>query len=165
MTGGGDLGVWSGDLAAEFKEGLLKDLRGNVSNSQMLIENNKLLKSKVQLTTLDQKVLVDLRVQQMSLYKGSPILQILQPLIDEKTQAQETVDASGFSVRLQTESLKNLSWKNMTVDFGKSSLRSDGGYDEKGMLSGQITVYRGGGGKSEKWEISGHRDQPSLLRK
>lgn len=158
MTQGGNLGSLSGDFALLFDQGKPSDLRGALALSEMTMENFKIHRPRFSFASEKEQVSMDFRCQSLSFTKDSPAYRIFSPALKNFSDDLQGVEFSSFAARLKTMGFRNFQWKDLVARGSSLSLRSQGGWNEEGQLSGDMDLsYKR---ERKKFVIRGHRDQP-----
>ena len=163
ITSGGGLGSISGEVSAGFEKGSCTDLRGHVSVSDIEVEKLSLKKAKASFTTDLESglgvVSMNIKGQGINVTQGSEPFKFLSLILGSKTK--ENFEFLNASVNLKTQLLKDLKW-DLGLQGPSENIKSVGGWDTAGGLSGQITVQEAG--QKSVFRISGVRDLPVVSK-
>ncbi|WP_413291317.1 hypothetical protein [Bdellovibrio sp. HCB337] len=159
MTGGGEFGAFSGDLAMKFAEGQMSYIRGHLNSESFNIEGVEVSKAKLNIDYSGGEAHAQTQVQKMAVNVGSPAFQILKDLIEPDWMIDNRLQMKSLNAQFNAKSFKILNWKNFSAQLDKGGrLLSDGEWNENGILSGQVQAQAGK--VNHKWLISGQRDEP-----
>lgn len=158
MTGGGSLGRWNGALDMRLDGGRLQDLKARIEARELLVENLAVDRGLIQISSPQEILHIDVSGKGLRLSEPSPLLEVLRPLFG--TEAPYAAD----QLRLQLESrdFEHLKWRLWPVKVGALTLRSEGGWNERGELEGRFTRRDPGG--EQIWRVEGTREAPRLER-
>jgi hypothetical protein len=160
ITNGGEIGSVDGDLQCHFDHGNLSDLQGHVTASDMSVERVHLKRSKMTLaTSKDRNVHLDMHIQGMTAEVGSPVHLFLEKFVDS-TSPPAPLEVAYGSVKISTHQLDDFHWDELILQMPHKSVRSKGGWNVEGRLSGQVDVVSGV--KTTRFEVGGFRDKPQI---
>jgi hypothetical protein len=157
MTGGGSLGSWSGEMNFAVDSGHLQDLHGQVDARQMLVENLSIDRAQIQMASRHGEMKIEVQGRRLRLAPPSPLLDVLKPFLPVSTGAYETERAR---LSLESRDFRELKWRLSPLKVGAVSLRSEGSWNEEGLLAGEITKIEGR--EERKWLIKGTRASPKF---
>jgi hypothetical protein len=161
ITNGGEIGSIDGDLQFHFDHGNLSTIQGHMTASDVAIEKLHFKRSRVVMTTSkDQNTHVDIRVQGMATDAGSPVHKFLQKVMELPQDVSDEI--SYGSAQVVTHQLDDFHWDDLVLQMSShKTLRSKGGWDKEGHISGQVEVSNGPG-RVSKFELGGLRDRPQI---
>lgn len=157
MTGGGSLGIWSGQLEGEVESGTVKHLRGQILVTDVLIENLAIARGTLNISDGHEGLKFDFVGKRLKLNRPSVLASALQPFFAEPL---ESGSSEQLKLQIESKNFKTLKWKMPAVKVGAVSLRSDGAWGEDGQLTGE--VVRTQQGRDTKWLIRGTRASPQF---
>jgi hypothetical protein len=160
MTNGGVIGSLTGEVVTSLENGAFKDLRGSLGISELTVEKLSVKKGKAHFSTQSDTVTVTLRAQNLSVQEGSEPYRFLNLLLEPNGPSGYEF-ASGAAV-IKTHQLKDLQWSELYLQNPSESVRSEGGWNPSGELSGEISSHS----KISKgnFKLTGTRDKPQVLK-
>lgn len=163
MTNGGSLGALRGDLRTQIHPKQDLKIQGHLKMDQVLVEGFRLFKPRLNIQTLDQEIILDFSAADADVLanKASQITW-LQPLLSALPVENGIVVLKNPSAKIRTTHLRSLRWQPLQVQTKAGSLRSMGGWDERGFINGDIRMS---GAKPQVFNLSGTRDEPVLRKK
>lgn len=160
MTGGGSLGSINGRLQAEFDHARLKQLQGQVKWDQILIEGIRIYRPKLQLRTQQEEFLLDFTAQELEMQGSHPLTGSLFAPVTQIFSTDNSFLGKALSTKIRTKKLQELTWSSLQMSTSKGPLKSQGGWNSSGILSGNIYLPS----QKLKWDLSGNRAQPQLVK-
>ncbi|MBX2996852.1 MAG: hypothetical protein KF681_18680 [Bdellovibrionaceae bacterium] len=157
MTGGGSLGIWSGQLDGEVESGTVKQLRGQILVTDVMIENLAIARGTLHISSGPEALKFDFVGKRLHLSRPSPLVSAIQPFFSENF---ESGSSDQLKLQIESKDFKTLKWKMPAVKVGAVSLRSEGAWDDGGLLTGE--VVRSQQGRETKWLIRGTRATPKF---
>lgn len=157
MTGGGSFGALSGQLRTRLKSAQLNELKGQLRWDQLLIEGVKFQKPRVGIQSVQDEIQLNLSAQEMELNPLSKVSVVFSPVF--KDHAEGPVLLKNPSAIVKTRKFVTLAWEQFQSQASWGLVKSQGRWDEKSDLSGEIQVQSS---KPKTWEIFGTRSQPQL---
>jgi hypothetical protein len=158
MTGGGSLGAWSGEIDGVLQSGTVQKLKGHLLVTDLVIENLEVARGNLNVTSGSlptDAFKFEFVGKRLKLRRPSPLLETLNPFIGTDEAAYES---DQLRLHLESKDFQVLKWKMPAVKVGAASLRSDGGWNEKGELSGDIVRLQQG--TETRWLLKGTRALP-----
>ena len=159
MTGGGSLGVLGGRIQAQFDRDNLQSLSGQLRWDQILIDGIRIYRPKLQIQTQQNEFILDLAAQELEMQGNHPLTGSLFAPIATPGQL---FMARSLTTKIRTQKFQKLSWNGLQMMTGKGPLKSFGGWDQQGQLSGEISMSNA---PAKTWKILGSRNQPRLEEK
>jgi hypothetical protein len=140
---------------------VLGSLKGTLTSEGANVEGVTLAKSRWQLDSVKEDIIADGQIQQATLSVGSPSFRVLKEVIEPEWMNDGQLEIRNLNTQLQFNKLKRLAWKNLSAQLLKNvRVSSDGGWDENGMLGGQLQWSNGKA--SKRWSLGGQRDHPEF---
>lgn len=162
MTKGGSAGVLHGQLKAGFDEGMLKLLEGVAQSDQIRSEGVEVKAPQLRIATT--KGDFEIRAQGLELRLPTSL-----PILEQMHRPSEKLEFDQVTGIFKTSYLKDWHWKSIKMTSSQRVLQSQGGWDDKNNLYGTVEWTENGNlkkvEKAEKWNITGTREQPILLKK
>jgi hypothetical protein len=159
MTAGGRIGALSGELHMKVREGQPNTLKGAIATEEVAVEGVELSRSRWQIDTVKNEVVLNGQLQRMAVSAGSPSFQVLKNIIEPDWMNDGKLEVKTISTQLQFQTLKTLAWKNLSAQLDKGvRITSEGQWDLQGNLSGQIQATSSKA--SQRWILGGRRDEP-----
>lgn len=162
MTAGGSLGPLAAEVHTKLEDGKMSLLKGTLSADSADVEGVSFTKLKMNFDANKGSDLVtQAQVQRLQIQVHSPSFEILKDLIEPEWMIDNHLDIKNFSAQFRGGDNKSFNWKNVTAQFAAANggrLNSDGGWNDDGLLSGQVTFQSSKGAKH--WLLGGQRDEP-----
>ena len=154
MSDGGSFGRLSGRVDVELDSGKLENIRGQVSSSNLIVNNLSMAHAQGLLSTQEGIFKLDVQGKKLALSSPSPLLETLSPFLN----ANEALTSEQIHFWVSSKDLKELKWKIYPTRINAVTLRSEGSWSEDNLLSGEIS--RAEVGQEQKWSIKGTREKP-----
>ena len=154
MSDGGSLGRIAGKVELDLESGKLENIHGQLSSSNLNIDNLSIGHAQAQLNTLESVFKLDVQAKKIELNRPSPLLETLSPFLP----AQEKLASDQLHFSISSKDLKELRWKLFPVRMSSVVLKSEGSWSKENRLSGEL--IRTEGSQERKWLIKGTREQP-----
>ncbi|MFN7728326.1 MAG: hypothetical protein ACK5P7_04145 [Bdellovibrio sp.] len=158
MTGGGSLGAWSGEIDGVLQSGTVQKLKGHLLVTDLVIENLEVARANLSVTSNPSRAdafIFEFVGKRLKLRRPSPLLETLNPFLGV---SEQTYESDQLRLQLESKDFQVLKWKMPAIKVGSASLRSEGGWNEKGELSGDIVRLQQG--TETRWELKGTRALP-----
>ena len=159
VTDGGGIGSINGDLQFEFDRGTMTDIFGHMAVTELSVDNFNIKKSKLNFSTKNREVMMDIKVQGLNLTRKSSVQSFLAQFL-EPSVVPEVFDNGHATLKMRTKLLDDFHWENLSMQLGKTTFHSQGGWDAQGHLQASMDVFSSG--KSHKYRILGTRDRPVI---
>lgn len=161
VTNGGDLGHFNGKIEARFLSGILAELRGQVKAEKAEMQGVLLDDTKFILNSGKDGFDVKATAKNLVLQKASLANEMFLPLF-QGVSFKDGINLKSVSAKILSKDLRDFSWKGFSANVPEKdlSISSDGGWDERGMMFGQINMN--GRAKKTKVVIKGNRDNPNF---
>lgn len=163
MTGGGQLGAIYGQVKLRIEKSEVKDLNGQVKILDLNIEGLKFKKPQIVMSSKATNLQLLISAEEVQVDTKSALLNEIKPLLADIDFPEQVLQIKKPSVRIETKQLHSLSWSPLLIPFPGGKLKSEGGWDTLGQLSGQVLVSTKN--KNLRWKISGSRDEPQFSKR
>ena len=160
ITNGGVIGSLTGELVTSLENGTFKELRGSLGVSELTVEKLSVKKAKAHFSTQGDTVSMTLRAQNLNVQEGAEPFRFLSLVLEPNTPAGYEFVSGAASIK--THQLRDLQWSELYLQTPTEGLRSQGGWDPTGGLTGVIETHA----KLSKasFRLSGTRDKPLVLK-
>jgi hypothetical protein len=159
MTNGGQMGLLKGNAKMVFTKGELTSVNGEFKMDNISVEGVSLEKFKTRIHTEGDVLSLNTSLQKISVGLDSGAYRLMRPVLSKFEVKDEAVDLKNIDSVMKTKMLKDFYWESFTAYNGKTKLSTRGGYDEAGLVSGNLTISH----PAQKWFLRGFRENPELL--
>lgn len=163
MTRDGSLGRLQALLEIKLRNGAVRALKGRVQIPEMRLEGMAFEKLVVGLETSGEEVVVSPRSESLRLSPGSPAWVVLgETLPASWRDANGEASFQAVQGQFRLRDFSKLRWTSFSARGAvpSSRLQSKGGWDENGILQGDLRIQSSEGTRS--WKLQGTRDEPLL---
>ena len=161
MTNGGEIGVLSLNADAKVLEGRVSVLKGLAQFNKLNVEGMAFGKTKGRFDYVKNEVVVEAQVQNLSVNQTSPGGEVLSQVTAPRWWSAQRLDLKDIKGQFRWKGTQSLQWKNFEAHIGKDGkLLVDGGWNDRGDLSGSVTMKDGKSVK--KFSIGGNREEPDF---
>lgn len=171
MSGGGSLGRWAADLETSWSRGRVQSVRGQVLAQDLNIDGVTVSRLRSSVNGGASGILnIELRTQEVLIDKNSPARRFLMPIVYPNSDTPQSLSAdwksSPLHLVIDTKNDDSLSWKLRPLAFKGFQLRSEGGWNSTGDLTGTVNVKRKDPPNDPRkevetnWKVEGRRDAP-----
>lgn len=163
MTGGGSFGALTGNLKARILKAELSEMKGLLRWDQLLINGVHFSKPRLQISTQGSEMIMDVAATEMDFAtKKNLVADIFAPILADLDVNEERFSLKAASGQIRTQKLKQLKWTGFQAISGSGNIRSQGGWNEKSQLEGEIQIS---GKKKAVWSVAGDRNSPTVRKK
>jgi hypothetical protein len=163
MTRDGSLGRLQAHVDLKLRDGVVRGVKGRVQIPEMRLEGMAFENLVVGLETSGEEVVVSPRTERLRLSPSSPAWALLGGTLPASWRSADG-DARLAAVQGQfrLRDFSKLRWTSFSARGASPSsrLQSKGGWDENGLLQGDLRIQSSEGTRS--WKLQGTRDEPIL---
>lgn len=163
MTRDGSLGRLQGQIDVKLRDGKIRNVKGRVQIPEMLMEGLSFEGLQVALETAGEEVVVSPKADRLRIEPESPAMQILGSVLPASWRTTDgKVGFSGAQGQFRLKDFSKMRWTSFSAKAtpANSRLQSKGGWDQDGILQGDLQIQSNEGVRS--WKLQGTRDAPIL---
>lgn len=158
MTGGGSLGRWSGALNFDLKDQRVISMTGELDGSEILMEGVAIAKTKLAFRNRAGALAIDGRSRDLKAQEGAAT-----QWFSQFHALEFPLEAPTMLFRVETDGLRDFHWKLQPVQTSGFSVASEGGWDRRELLSGDLVIREKNA--STAWRLGGSRATPAFEKK
>jgi hypothetical protein len=162
MTRGGHLSPAQSQLQMKWQEGQIKQVKGFFKMPSLKVEGVGIERLHLQLGEKNGEILIQPKIERIEIATDSAAGEIMKTSLRPEWQKNGLIVFNSVSGQFSLRKLREMNWTKLSARGGVPGLqfRSEGGWDEQGILHGQFIVRAKE--LRESWQIMGTRDRPTL---